>query len=304
MITEYRCTCGYRGAVEPAALRSGHVCGHCRNPLRFVTADDAGTNIYWILVGPRDATPTVAIPLIDGTPLGVGSDESNWLRIQGDGVEPQNTELRADRDRRIRVRHVGEEGRTWIDRAAVLEGVLNFENELRVGEYVIHLTTTATLKRIAAADAAPVVIEGDADGAGDENGGYYEEEERAPRSRQRGSYFEDWSTSQKVRALASVAIVVVAGIVTGRMVFFPAVSDEMPSDTYYACPIDGTKFRASWSDGPPTCPQCHQLILGAIDYDAEPTIPAPPAMTPPSTLPAPATSDSANPSASSGKEEP
>lgn len=256
-------------------MKSGQKCPKCGKALQFAATDETSANCYWVLVGPRDGTPTLARPLLADQPLAVGSDKGCWLRINGNAVQPKNTELRVDVDRRVHVRHIAEEGRTWIDRAAVLEGVLQFDNELRVGQNVIRLSTTSTLQRLAAADAAPVVIESDESGAAGGEGEFYEEESRAPR-RQRPGLLADFSTGQKVRALISVLIVVVAGYFTARLVFFPKVTDDMPTYTVYTCPVDGTKVRAKWSDGPPKCPECGQIIAGAVDYTNAPKKSAPP----------------------------
>lgn len=283
MKTEVRCICGRGSAVEPAALKSTVKCEKCGKSIQFAATDELGANSYWILIGLRDGTPTLALPLLDQQALVLGSDDACWLTLSGEGVEPRNTELRVDVDRRVHVRHVGDDGRTWIDRAAVSEGVLEFDNELRIGENVIRLSSTATLRRIAAADAAPVVIESDDGAFGDADDDYYEEESREPR-RRRGGLLEDWSTGQKVRALASIGVVAIAGFFTARSVFFPHQSDDMPSDTVFTCPVDGTTFRGSWSQGTPNCPECGQLIFGSINYDEIPVKKAEPITSAPAAI--------------------
>lgn len=269
MKTEIQCICGYGTSVDPAALKSSARCERCGKTLTFATTGDGRDNCYWLMMGQRGATPTRAVPLLDDRPVAIGNSEVCWLVISGDGVQSMNTELRVDTDRRVHVRHIADSGRTWIDRAAVHEGVLEFENELRIGENVFRLCTTATLQRVAAADSAPVLIESDDDSAGGGGGDYYEEEDRAPR-RQRRGFFEDWSASHKLKALGLLAVISIALAISVKMVMYPSKSEEMPAETMYTCPVDGETFRGSWADGIPKCPKCGQLILGAIDYDAPP----------------------------------
>jgi hypothetical protein len=292
MKTEFQCVCGYGTAVDPAALKSGFKCERCSKSQKFTSAEDGGANCFWIMIGSRNGTPTRAVPLLDDRPLALGSSEACWLVLSGDGVQPMNTELRVDSDRRVHVRHLADAGRTWIDRAAILEGVLEFNNELRIGDSVLRLCTTATLLRLAAADAAPVVIENDDDNAfsrreraGDDDS-HFEEESRSPRTRREG-LFSGLSAGQKARALGSVVVLLLAGAFIVRMIYFPAVSDEMPTTTTFTCPVDGTKFSGAWRDGTPKCPECGQLVFGSVSYKPKP----PKKVAPPKTLPATAPAD-------------
>ncbi len=289
MKTEFQCVCGYGTAVDPAALKSALKCERCGSMQNFSVAEDGRASCYWIMIGSRNGTPTRAIPLLDDRPLAIGSSEACWLVVHGDGVQSMNTELRVDSDRRVHVRHLAEAGRTWIDRAAILEGVLEFNNELRIGENVLRLCTTATLLRLAAADAAPVVIEDDDDDAGDRkrhsDDSYYEEESRTPR-KQRGSFLADFSPGQKARALGSIVVLLIAGFFIVRMIFFPAVSDEMPTFTTFTCPVDGTKFGGEWSNGTPQCPECGQLVFGSVSYKPTPKKKLAPATVLPTSAPA------------------
>ncbi|HPF37223.1 MAG TPA: hypothetical protein P5081_01455 [Phycisphaerae bacterium] len=268
MKTEIQCMCGYGTSVDPASLKSSARCERCGKTLEFAATSDDRSNCYWIMIGPREGTPTRAIPLLEDRPLAIGNSEVCWLVISGEGVQAMNTEIRVDSDRRVHVRHLADAGRTWIDRAAILEGVLEFDNELRIADNVIRLCTTATLLRIAAADSAPVLFEDDDDSGG---GGreYYDEEDRAPR-RRRSGMFDDWSAGEKLRALALVAVIAVAVALTAKFTLSPSQSAEMPTQTFYTCSVDGHTFSGTWDDGIPKCPICGQRVIGAINYDAPP----------------------------------
>jgi len=275
MLTETHCSCGHCQEADPAKLPPKLACPKCGKVSDFgQTADGDEEGPRWLVVGGNTGPARLAVAVPRAETLKIGRAADAWLILPGDDVADANTEVSLREDLRLSVKHLAEEAATWIGRAKIISGVLGCEDEMRIGNFVIRLRTTASLADGDAMDV-PVVVED----AGDDPDEPSEDYDRGdslwrrvlPAEASRGQIARLW--------VSLIAILASAGFVISA-IYWPSVSDEMPIDTVYTCPADGTTFRGIWDDGPPKCPKCEQLCFGSIRYDAEPQAQSQPASSP------------------------
>lgn len=258
MEVTFICPRGHRVPVDPDKLGTATRCPKCGKSIDLLP-EEGLAGVTWLIVARRGQLPHMATPVAAGKKLRIGAAPNLWLHLEGDGIAPAHVEIRLIEAQKIHVRHLAAEGKTWIDRAVVLEGAVGPDNELRIGDYAMRVGSTNVVQRIANADAAPVVV--------DEGDDWSDAEDERPRAPRRASRFSDWSTGLKLRALGLVLLTAASLGFLSWTYFFPSVSAEMPADTAYTCPRDGTEFRGLWSEGPPKCPSCGALCFGSVRYD-------------------------------------
>ncbi len=264
MLTETHCVCGHCQEVDPAKFQPQVTCPKCGQVCEFgKTRGEKGPR--WLVVGGKTGPARLAVAVPRGVTLTIGRAADAWLILPGDDVADSNTEVELQDDLRLSVKHLEKEGATWIGRARIISGVLGDADEMRIGQYVIRLRTSATLEVGAPADVPDVIVE---EG--------YSDPDEPPEGYDRGDSLwrrilpAEASRGQIIRLwLCVVAILASAGLAVSA-VYWPSVSEEMPDDTVYTCPADGTTFRGRWQDGPPKCPKCEQLCFGSIRYTADP----------------------------------
>jgi hypothetical protein len=266
MLTETHCSCGHCLEADPAKLPPKLACSKCGQVSVFgQTSDGDEEGPRWLVVGGNTGPARLAVAVPRAETLKIGRAADAWLILPGDDVAGANTEVSLREDRRLSVKHLAEEGETWIGRAKIISGVLGCEDEMRIGNFVIRLRTSASLADGDAADVPVVVV----DDVGSDPDELSEDYDRGD-SLWRRILPADASRGQVVRLwVCLIAILTSAGFVTS-VIYWPSVSEEMPIDTVYTCPADGTTFRGIWDDGPPKCPQCEQLCFGAIRYSVDP----------------------------------
>ncbi len=259
MLTEFHCPRGHRRAIEPRALKAKVRCHSCGQTVSFRQRGEGPGETRWLVVGGSDGPPRLAVPIPMGETLKVGSGSDCWLALPGDDVAGVHAELTLrEEDRQLAVRHVGGASGSWIDAAKVLTGVLHEGEEvLRIGAYQIALCSQALLPSVEGADIPEVVIEEDDEGAKPD------EAEEAEEFR-RPYVASELTLGQSIRRVACVLVIVVVGAYITRSVLFPGVPPEMPKETEFRCPADGTVFRAGWSSTPPKCPSCGQYCYGSM----------------------------------------
>jgi len=262
MHTELHCPCGYYQPLEADRLKAAFRCDRCGAELRFWSDPRGGADAAcWLTVGGRTGPPRLAVPIPIAVALTIGGGPANWLAIPAEGVDERQAELRMDTPMRLAVRHLGGDGRTWINRARVYTGVVKEGDALRIGPYHMRLASGAALVLDGEGREPDVVVE--------------EGEEPPPEG---DSVAEDlgaaaaesgWTVGQKVRATACLVLILAAGVYLARTLVWPGVSADMPQETEFRCPVDGTRFRARWDDAAPKCPQCGQLCIGLLKYKSE-----------------------------------
>lgn len=265
MVTEIHCPCGAHQPVLPEKVKKAIRCPKCGQNLTFLGSGNGQPQIVWLTIGGVSGPPRLAVPVPTGMKLTIGAAADCWLALPGEGVDEKQAELKLAEDARLTVRHIGADGRTWINKSRIHSGVLQAGDTLRIGPYHMRLRGPEELAALAAEAAAEIVVEEEAD-----------DEPPPPRKRkEREDVFSDeaiesgWSTGQKLRAGVSLLLILAAGGYLAKTYLLSAAGSDMPDDTEYRCPIDGTKFRAPWKEGSAYCPQCGQLCLGAMRYKPE-----------------------------------
>jgi hypothetical protein len=197
-----------------------------------------------------------------GIRLTIGRGAECWLTLPGEEVEERHAELMLQ-DARVRVKHLGRSGATWINRARIAEGVLRENDTLAIGPYRLRLGRQAELD-----NAAPAILsEGLNEGPEDEPEA--DEEAAHDAVAETPGLIDEQAPRQTLRWTISIAATVGAMGFLGWWWLAPRFSSDMPSETVYRCPGDGTVFRAEWRSGPPKCPQCGALCLGSLRYKSE-----------------------------------
>ncbi len=265
MLTELHCPRGHRQPIKPAELEAEVRCKECQIGLSFRPAGGGSDETRWLIVGGRTGPPRLAVPIPIGPPLKIGAGPDGWLVLPGDDVAEAHAELTLQADMRLTVRHLSGDGGTWVNRAKIISGVVNEEDTLRVGAFFMRLRTQAALAAVDGADVPDVVVV-EEEGGVDET---YDDVETIA-SFKRPYEPSERSIGQKARRLVSVLVILGAGVYLARALIGPGVSPEMPQDTEYHCPVDGTVFRASWSVGTPKCPNCGQLCFGSMGHRPKP----------------------------------
>lgn len=286
MLIEFHCTCGHRQALAPDKLKPALRCSACKSTLRFVAEGKKMDAVSWLAVGGQSGAPRLAVPIPVGATLKLGRAVSGWLALPGEEIDETQTELRIEDDGKLHVKHLSGDGGTWINRAKIITGILGAEDKLRVGPYVMRLMTQATVQESLAATIEPEVIVETEES---------DEAEAAPaaRSKRRRAALADpevlieedeyeatdeesdpgekWSKGQKIRIAVSGVLILAAGCFLMRSFIWPPVSDEMPHETDFYCPVDGNVVRGAWTAaaGAPICPVCGQRCVGELKYKPE-----------------------------------
>lgn len=283
MLTEFHCLCGHIKLVDPAALSPSMKCGRCGSTFAFVA--DSKTPPKWLFVGNQSGEIQVAVPVPFHAELKIGSDPGGWLQLSGDGIGAVHSQLQLGDDRKLTVKHVGGAAGTWINRCKIVAGVLGEKDELRIGPHRICLATSE------AVIAASQVRTAEPRTESPETTGYdYDDDTTARPAKDvlSGALLGEgveFTTKYKVWFVAAaLGIVAALGFVV-KWAFIPSVSADMPRDTEYRCPVDGTRFRAAWAADPPKCPTCKQAVLGMVKFATAPREPVP-SPAPPTTRPA------------------
>ena len=293
MLIELHCTCGHRQALSPEKLPPKVRCSACKNALKFCGSVRNLSDVKWLTVGGQTGAPRLAIPIPLGVAVTLGRSPSGWLSLPGEDIEDAQTELQVAEDGRVLVKHMAGDGGTWINRARVVEGVLGEKDRLRIGPYVMGLLThDAIIASVQAMleDDVEVEVEVEVEDSGPKakggRGKRREADEDADLEREvrRASVDDDdagglidyqsgWSTGQKIRMVVSVALILGVTGYLAKGYFFPPISEEMPSETIFFCPADGTPVRSEWSasSGAPKCPVCGQRCVGELKYKSEVT---------------------------------
>lgn len=228
--------------------------------MTFRDAEDAADHARWIVIGGERGPPRLAVPVPRGTPLTVGRAAGCWLVLPGEEVAERHAELLLPTGAGLKIRHLDGEGEreTWINQASVIAGTLREEDTLRIGPYVLTLRRQDALPSGADHQAPETVIVTDEDVEEDEGPSLVGSMET---DRQRG---EGETGGRKLRVIISSVVILGSLFYLARTMLFPGVSSDMPTDVECRCPVDGTVFRAPWTEPLPQCPQCGHLVLGRI----------------------------------------
>jgi hypothetical protein len=270
MLTKLHCSCGHSEAVAPKAVGRQIRCKACAATLSF---SDGGP-VHWFVVGNDGESAECAIPIPLGMPLKIGSAAGSWIVVPSEVADDSQVELTQRPDGGLAVRHQGKDKAkgTWINQARILTGVLHDGDVLRLGSWTAQLTAhAAVLAMLKPVDCDVVVEEA-----------VYEEE---PAAEPAGPVYTDTvepggSRFRTLQVSGCLVVILFAGLYLMRSTIWPGVSSEMPRETTYHCPVDGTVFRAAWTGSTPRCPQCGQLCIGPMRYKAETDERKPAAKTP------------------------
>lgn len=292
MLIEFHCTCGHRRPLEPAKLKPSLRCDACKAVLSFLAKDRKIDDAVWLTLGGQTGGPRLAVPVPVGEALHIGRSVSGFLALPGEEIEEAQTELRLEEDGRLLVRHLSGDSGTWINRARIITGVLGPSDKLRVGPYILRRMSHAEVREAATVRLEPEIIVG-VDARDDEA-----EPSDFARSRRRGKKIgpeviveeetEDeialssepdadrrWTKGQRIRVALCGVLILAAGLFLARSFLWPALSEEMPRETDFYCPVDGNVVRGTWTaaHGAPICPQCGQRCVGQLKYKEEPLHP-------------------------------
>ncbi len=266
MLTEFHCLCGFRSPIEVSALAERVRCGSCGEEFSFRHPNDKSGKACWLIVGGSKGPPRLAVPIPREKQLTIGSAPDGWLVLPSDDVAPKHADLTLRDDLCLVVRHVSGAAGTWINRARILSGVVHEKDTLRVGPFVMALRKQSQLVEILAASAREIVI------VEEEDSEFSEKPlaRGAARGLDDAILVDETPKRPTIRIAASIGIIILAGGLLARTYLWPGVSQDMPSDTEYRCPVDGAVFRADWGAGPAKCPQCGQLCFGSLGFMKEP----------------------------------
>lgn len=292
MLIELHCPCGLRQPLSPEKVPAKVRCSACKTVLQFAPSGQAKDQTLWLSVGGQTGAPRLAVPMPIGLPLTLGRSPKCWMSIPGDEIEDIQAEIQIGEGNRVEVKHLAGDSGTWINRARVAAGVLSEDDKLRIGPYVLrrvaHSAVVASTQAALEPDVeVEVEVEADEPPAAesrpsrtrrgrrettDEDIDFREEEAPASDGREELiDYREGWSGGQKIRLIVSIVLILAASGYLAKAFFFPTISNEMPDQTVFYCPVDGTAVHAEWtaSAGAPICPNCGQRCLGELKYQAE-----------------------------------
>jgi hypothetical protein len=307
MLIELHCSCGHRQAMSPEKLPPKVRCSACKQALQFCGSVRKLSDVKWLTVGGQTGAPRLAVPIPVGIGLTLGRSPSGWLSLPGEDIEDAQTELQIAEDARVVVKHLAGDGGTWINRARIVEGVLCDKDRLRIGPYVMGLlghdaiiaSVQASIEddvevEVEIEDSAPKAARGKAKRSEPEDDADLDREVRRASADEGDDgglvdYQSGWSTGQKIRMVVSVALILGVTGYLAKGYFFPPISEEMPSETVFYCPADGTPVKSEWSAsaGAPKCPVCGQRCVGELKYKSEVTPAAARAAQAPTTQAAP-----------------
>jgi len=292
MQTEIHCSCGETQPVEPDQVHLGFQCPRCGAVQKFRERDDDPGAIRWLLVAAAGNAPYVAIAIPRGEPLKIGKDQRSWLQLNDKSVDPAHAEIRLDPPSKITVKNLSTTGGTWINRCKVHTGVLGESDEMRIGGYRLAPASHVAIAAGRRAEVSGVLIEtDDADEpeATDSNDVIVESDDAMPvdivaadeenRDLISGALLDQSEKATARRRWIWIACLVAVIVASAgwylKTSMFPALSAEMPVETEYRCPIDGTVFRAAWSRDPPACPKCGSRAFGMMPERMTVILPSP-----------------------------
>lgn len=259
MLTELHCSCGHLEAIAPEVVKRRMRCKACGATLSYSDGDP----IHWFVIGGDGETAIQAVPIPLEIPLKIGSAAGSWIVLPAEIADDRQVDLALKPDAGLTVRHVGRDKAkgTWINQARILSGVLHDGDVLRIGPWTARLMAHSAVLAMSRPVDCDVVVE--------EEG--YEEEAAADSAE---PVYVDTAEAgvprtRTLRITGCIVVIFFAGLYLMRSMIWPGVSTEMPRETTFYCPADGTIFRAAWSAGPPKCPQCGQICLGPIRYKPE-----------------------------------
>lgn len=295
MQTEIHCTCGATHPIEPDQVQLGFQCPQCGSVQKFRERDDDVGTIRWLLVGVAGNAPYAAVPIPRGETLKVGRDRRSWLQLEDKAVDAAHAEIRVEPPAKITVKNLSTAAGTWINRCKIYTGVLGEQDEMRIGGYRLAPASHVAIAAGRQAEVSGVVIETDesdhyADTPDAESNNVIIEsddpmpveiisDEDEKRDLISGALLDDTNRQMATRRWMWIGLLAV--VILGSLGWylksnmFAAVSADMPVETEYRCPIDGTAFRAAWSREPPACPKCGSRAFGMIAKRMTVTLPSP-----------------------------
>ena len=287
MLTRFSCSCGHQEDVAPEAVQRQIRCKACGTLLSY----SHGKPIHWLVVGGDNGSVNLAVPIPLEVPLKIGSANGSWIVLSKDIADDRHAELTYKKDGGLAVRHTSQDKAkgTWVNQARILSGVLHDGDVLKIGPWAARLMAHPAVMALSRTENRGVVVE--------------EEFEEAEEPAQAPVVYDDTAVPGRpklrtLRVTACIIVIVFAGLYMTRFLFWPGVSEDMPTQTTLYCPADGSANRAGWNNGPPKCPQCGQLCLGPMRYTPDST------KRPPTTTPAGKTSSTSPPKSSSPKSNP
>lgn len=242
-----------------------------------------GGPVHWLVVDGENGAITLAVPIPLEVTLKIGSANGSWIVLSKEIADDRQAELTYKNGGGLVVRHTAQDKAkgTWVNQARILSGVLHDGDVLKIGPWAARLMAHAAVLALGKTVDRGIVVEEEFEEA--------EEPAAAP-----VVYDDAAETNQPrfrtLRVTVCIVVFVFAGLYLARFMFWPGVSTEMPTQTTFRCPADGSEIRAGWVNGPPKCPQCGQLCLGPMRYTPDVT-----KRTPPPTKPASEPSVSAAP---------
>jgi hypothetical protein len=262
----------------PKSLKAKVSCRQCGEQLVFRDKSQSADEVWWLSIGGRKGPAKLAVPVPIGLQLRIGRSPQCWLAMPGDHIADQQAELQLHEDGKLTIQHLGDSAGTWINKAKILSGVLHEGDRMFVGPYVLRVRRQAALTLAADAEDVPRVIveDEDVEPAGPQRADKGQGHEVGAGKRLDGAILDESRGIRfPIKAVLSIVGIVASGGFLARAIIWRPVSEDMPADTEYTCPVDGTVVRASWDAGPPQCPSCGTLCFGAMTYKAEPDPRAP-----------------------------
>lgn len=270
MVTKLHCPCGHQEPVAPSAVKRQVRCKACGATLTFSSGEPA----LWLVVEGMNGTMTLAVPIPLDVPLKIGSAEGSWFGLPRDIADERQVELTLKPEGGLSLRHTGKDKAkgTWINQARVLSGVLHVGDVLKIGPWEARVAAHPVVLAMSKQADRGVIVDEDV------------QEEEDEKTAAAPVYDDAVETGKPrfsaLRVTLCLVVIAFAGLYLMRSMIWPGISDDMPRETTYYCPADGSEIRASWSSGPPKCPQCGQLCLGPMRYKPVSNAPAPPTTKP------------------------
>lgn len=259
MRTELHCICGHKEAIAPEAVKRQMRCKACGTDLAF----SKGGAMRWFVVGDEHSSG-LAAPLPLDAALKLGSASGSWIVLPGEAADARQVEMKLGADGGLVVKHVGRDKSkgTWINQARIYSGVLHDGDVLKIGDWSARLMAHGAVLALHRPVERDVIVEEPVD------------DEAPPPAESAVPIPLDAAESKRTRGrslriVVSLVMILFSGLYLMRSMIWPGVSAEMPRETTFYCPADGTVFRAAWSSGSPRCPQCGQVCMGPIRYKPE-----------------------------------